>query len=62
MTLMGLSEAAVDELVAALPAGVVVTDADGVEKYRFDWSRDPSAGTPRAVIMLSGAGRTMMAG
>ena len=26
------------DLVAALPDGVVVTDADGMEKYRFDWS------------------------
>jgi glycolate oxidase len=61
MTLMGLSEAAVDELVAALPAGVVVTDADGVEKYRFDWSRDPSAGTPRAVVRAEDAGQVQVA-
>src|SRR5215203_2525064 len=38
-------DAPVADLVAALPDGVVVTDADGMEKYRFDWSRDQSAGT-----------------
>src|SRR3954451_1718326 len=47
---MGVSVAALEELRSALPGDVVVTDADAVEKYRYDWSRDPSAGTPVAVV------------
>ena len=39
----------VADLVAALPDGLVVTDTEGMEKYRFDWSRDASAGTPLVV-------------
>jgi glycolate oxidase len=46
---------ALDELRAALPDGVVVTEADAVEKYRHDWSRDPSAGTPGAVVRAENA-------
>ena len=41
---------AIQELRDALPADVVVTDPAAVEKYRHDWSRDPSAGTPVAVV------------
>jgi glycolate oxidase len=41
---------ALEELRAALPGDVVVTAADAMEKYRHDWSRDPSAGTPVAVV------------
>lgn len=40
----------VDALVAALPEGVVVTDAEQVEKYRHDRSQDPHTGTPVAVV------------
>jgi glycolate oxidase len=47
---MTLDVRAVDELRDSLPAGVVVTDRDAVEKYRHDWSHDPSAGTPAAVV------------
>ncbi|HYI59194.1 MAG TPA: FAD-linked oxidase C-terminal domain-containing protein [Microlunatus sp.] len=39
-----------DALISALPAGVVVTDPATVENYRWDWSRDPGAGTPLAVV------------
>jgi glycolate oxidase len=39
-----------DSLISALPAGVVVTDPASVENYRWDWSRDPGAGTPMAVV------------
>src|SRR4051812_3284189 len=39
-----------DALHSALPAGVVVTDPATVENYRHDWSRDPGAGTPLAVV------------
>jgi len=38
------------DLTAALPDGVVVTEPDAVEKYRFDWSRDQTAGHPLAVV------------
>ena len=40
----------VPDLVAALPEGVVVTDPEAMEKYRFDWSRDAAAGKPVAVV------------
>ena len=38
------------DLIAALPDGVVVTDPEAMEKYRFDWSRDATAGKPLAVV------------
>src|SRR4029078_2696962 len=44
-----MTREALEELRAALPGDVVVTDPAAVEKYRHDWSRDPSAGTPLAV-------------
>jgi glycolate oxidase len=53
--------AAVDELRDSLPDGVVVTDTDAVEKYRQDWSRDPSAGTPVAVVRAEDAGQVRTA-
>ncbi len=40
-------------LVAALPAGAVLTDRDVVASYRQDWARDPAAGWPRAVVRAS---------
>ena len=43
------------ELVEALPEGAVITDPDVVEGYRFDWSRDPNAGTPVAVVRAEDA-------
>lgn len=39
-----------ESLVATLPAGVVITDPATIENYRWDWSRDPGAGTPLAVV------------
>ena len=39
-----------DDLTAALPAGVVVTEPATCETYRHDWARDPAAGTPAAVV------------
>ncbi len=51
----------VDDLVAALPQGVVVTDTDAMEKYRFDWSRDQSAGAPLAVVRVEEAGHVQTA-
>jgi glycolate oxidase len=58
---MGVSVAALDQLRAALPDGVVLTDADAVEKYRQDWSRDPSAGTPVAVVRAEDAAQVQAA-
>ena len=52
---MGVSVEALDELRTALPGDVVLTDADAVEKYRYDWSRDPTAGTPLAVVRAEDA-------
>jgi glycolate oxidase len=37
-------------LVDALPEGVVVTDAERMEKYRHDRAHDPDAGLPLAVV------------
>lgn len=41
---------ALDELIAELPDGVVVTDPDIVASYRQDRAADPSAGTALAVL------------
>ena len=49
------------ELVDALPAGVVLTDPDAMEKYRYDWSRDVGAGTPDAVVRAQDAGQVQTA-
>jgi len=51
----------VDELIAALPDGVVVTDSDVVEKYRHDWTHDPSAGRPVAVVRAENSGEVQTA-
>jgi glycolate oxidase len=48
-------DAPVADLVAALPDGVVVTEADAMDKYRFDWSKDQSAGMPLAVVRAESA-------
>ena len=45
-----MSVLTVDSLLTALPEGVVVTDPATLENYRYDWSRDPGAGTPLAVV------------
>ncbi|HKC29284.1 MAG TPA: FAD-linked oxidase C-terminal domain-containing protein [Jatrophihabitans sp.] len=39
-----------DELVDALPENTVFTDPDLLQSYRYDWARDPDAGTPLAVV------------
>ena len=51
----------IQELRDALPGDVVVTDPAAVEKYRHDWSRDPSAGTPVAVVRAEDAGQVQTA-
>jgi glycolate oxidase len=39
-----------DELVGGLPENTVFTDPDLLQSYRYDWARDPDAGTPLAVV------------
>jgi glycolate oxidase len=56
-----VTQEALDELRAALPGDTVVTEQDAVEKYRHDWSRDPSAGTPAAVVRVENAGQVQVA-
>jgi glycolate dehydrogenase FAD-linked subunit len=41
---------ALGQLISSLPDGVVVVEPATLENYRFDWSRDQSAGTPMAVV------------
>ncbi|MEX7473730.1 hypothetical protein AB4Z39_28970, partial [Mycobacterium adipatum] len=41
---------ALEDLVAALPEGSVVTDPDIVASYRQDRAADPDAGTALAVV------------
>ena len=50
-----------DELLGALPAGVVLTDPDDLERYRHDWSRDVTAGTPDAVVRAQDASQVQVA-
>jgi glycolate dehydrogenase FAD-linked subunit len=47
-SLVGM-ETALQQLVAIL-GDAVRTDSVSCEKYRFDWSRDPTAGVPSAVV------------
>lgn len=42
--------AAIEELVGALPSGVVVTDPQTLESYRWDRAEDPQAVLPLAVV------------
>lgn len=51
----------VETLVAALPDGVVVTDGDRMEKYRWDRSQDPATGTPVAVVRPEDAAQVQTA-
>jgi glycolate oxidase len=43
-------DAAVAELAAGFPEGVLATDPVTLEKYRHDWTRDASAGMPLAAV------------
>ena len=49
------------DLIDALPDGVVVTDPDKVEKYRWDRSQDPATGTPMAVVRAEDAAQVQTA-
>ena len=50
-----MTQAPLDALIGALPAGSVLTDPDTVAGYRHDWARQPDAGTPLAVVRASSA-------
>ena len=52
---------ALARLVADLPDGVVVTGADEIDKYREDFARDGSAGTPIAVVQAETAEQVQQA-
>lgn len=56
-----MTDSAVDSLVSLLPPGVVTIDPDVVEPYRWDWSRDVSAGTPLAVVRAESAEQVQVA-
>src|SRR6476661_1267343 len=61
MQVTGGLTSALEELRTALPGDVVVSDAAAMEKYRYDWSRDASAGTPLAVVRAEDAGQVQTA-
>ena len=39
-----------DSLAAVLPPDTLVTDPVLIQNYRYDWARDPGAGTPLTVV------------
>ncbi|MDI9918793.1 FAD-linked oxidase C-terminal domain-containing protein [Rhodococcus sp. IEGM 1379] len=43
---------ALDQLIALLPDGSVLTDPDLTAGYRQDWAADPTAGHPAAVVRV----------
>jgi glycolate oxidase len=49
------------DLLASLPAGVVVTESDLIQKYRRDRAEDPNAGTPLAVVRAESAEQVQVA-
>lgn len=52
---------AIAELTASLPSAVVLTDSDAMEKYRFDWTHEASAGNPLAVVRAETAEHVQVA-
>ena len=56
-----MDDRALAELTEALPGGVVVTDPDTVDKYRFDRSQDTTTGTPALVVRAEDAGQVQAA-
>src|SRR5512134_1532149 len=56
-----MSDAPLVELVEALPSGVVLSEPETMEAYRFDWSRDRDAGTPIAVVRAENAAQVQTA-
>src|SRR3712207_7489392 len=57
----GADGSPVEQLRSALPDGVVVTDAERVERYRHDWTRLPDAGVPLAVVRAATAAHVQTA-
>ncbi|MGL5826529.1 MAG: FAD-binding oxidoreductase, partial [Nocardioides sp.] len=51
----------VSALAAALPTGVVTVEPEVIEKYRFDWTHDESAGTPGVVVRAESAEHVQVA-
>jgi glycolate oxidase len=56
-----MDEHALAELTGVLPDGVVVTDPDTMEKYRFDRSQDTATGRPALVVRAEDAGQVQAA-
>ena len=56
-----MDDNALRQLIECLPAGVVVTDPDTMEKYRFDRSQDAATGTPALVVRAEDAGQVQAA-
>ena len=50
-----------EELVAELPDGVVVTVPATLDNYRYDWSRESGAGVPDAVVRAESAEQVQIA-
>ncbi|MBB2986906.1 FAD-binding oxidoreductase [Terracoccus luteus] len=50
MTTLSKDAPPLDDLAAQLPPGVLLREADAVEKYRRDWTRSEAAGMPVAVV------------
>jgi len=48
-------DGAVQELAEALPEGVVATSSAALDKYRFDWTKDPRVGIPVAAVRAESA-------
>ncbi len=55
------ADAVVAALASALPAGVVATGAEAMDKYRHDWSQDGTAGMPVAVVRAESAAHVQVA-
>ena len=56
-----MDDNALRQLIECLPAGVVVTDPDTMEKYRFDRSQDTATGTPALVVRAEDAAQVQAA-
>ena len=52
---------ALAQLLEALPVDVVTTDPEAMEKYRFDWTHEETAGTPLAVVRAETAEHVQIA-
>jgi len=52
---------ALSELVDALPAGVVLVDEDGLDKYRWDRALDPAAERPLAAVRAESTAHVQLA-